>query len=94
MNPNVTQFTGPWAHGPDDQGVDEHDWVIDPRRVHPHVGHHIEIVTYHDVNLAIQCEDCGELIGDIDFWVERDPIEVYGTPEHEQWLIEQERNEP
>ena len=27
-------------------------------------------------------------------WPERDPIEVYGTIEHEAWLIEMERQEP
>lgn len=46
----------------------EEEWVIDPATVHVHVGHHIEIVVYAERNLAIQCEDCGTIIGDIDFW--------------------------
>ena len=47
--------------------IDEHEWVIEPATVHLHVGHHIEIVVYAERNLAIQCEDCGSLISDIDF---------------------------
>lgn len=47
--------------------VEEREWVIDPRKVHAHVGHTIEIVTYADENLAIECTDCYEVIGDIDY---------------------------
>ena len=47
--------------------VDEHEWVIDPERIHAHVGHAIEIGTYADRNLAIECMDCGTVLADIDF---------------------------
>jgi hypothetical protein len=50
------------------QTVDsEEPWVVDPRKVHPHVGHDIEIVTYADRNLAIECVTCSEVLADIDF---------------------------
>lgn len=47
--------------------IEEHEWVIEPERVHSHVGHEIEIVTYADQNLAIECVTCGEVIADIDY---------------------------
>jgi len=32
-----------------------------------HVGHHVEVVTYGvDANVAIECEDCGEVLLDFD----------------------------
>jgi hypothetical protein len=47
--------------------IDERDWVIDPARVHSHEGHHIQIVTFANQNLAITCETCQEIVADIDF---------------------------
>lgn len=47
--------------------IDPEEWVIDPEKVHAHVGHEIEIVTYGDQNLAIECVTCGVVIADIDF---------------------------
>lgn len=29
-----------------------------------HVGHNVEIVTYADENVSLECEDCGEVITD------------------------------
>lgn len=63
-----TQYSEPWAAGPDDPGGVEHEWVIDPEEVRAHVGHSIEIVIYGDRNLAIECVDCYSLIADIDYW--------------------------
>ncbi len=42
-----------------------------------------------NVDAAYEGDVYGE--GNLD---DRDPIEVYGTPEHEAWLLECERNEP
>ena len=54
------------------EGPREHEWVIDPARVHLHVGHRIEIATYGPkdapVNLAIECVTCYEVLGDIDIF--------------------------
>ena len=46
----------------------DHEWVVDPERVHSHVGHEIEIVTYGGQNLAIECVSCGTVLADIDYW--------------------------
>lgn len=52
------------------------DWVIDPHKVDPHIGHNLTAAeySYRDStgvatggNLAIECEDCHEVLGDIDF---------------------------
>ena len=47
--------------------IEQHEWVIEPARVHRHVGHDIEIVTYGEQNLAIECVTCSEVIADIDY---------------------------
>lgn len=31
-----------------------------------HVGHLVEVVTYANENVAIECEDCGEVLLDFD----------------------------
>ena len=43
------------------------DWVIDPRHARAHVGHDLTVSIYAGRNLAIECQDCWTLIGDIDF---------------------------
>jgi hypothetical protein len=49
-------------------GPIEQEWVVDPTRIHEHAGHDIEIVTYANQNLAIECVSCGTVLADIDFW--------------------------
>ena len=34
--------------------------------LHTHIGHEIEIADYQDVNLAIECIDCSEVLIDAD----------------------------
>lgn len=51
-----------------------------------------------DGSLEISKDEEDKLITDQDklrkaIWEERDPIEIYGTPEHEAWLIEMEMQE-
>lgn len=31
-----------------------------------HVGHGVVVVTYHGVNAAVECEDCGVVLVDFD----------------------------
>jgi hypothetical protein len=31
-----------------------------------HIGHKVEVVTYAEVNVAIECEDCSEVLLDYD----------------------------
>ena len=31
-----------------------------------HIGHAVEVVAYGDENVAIECEDCGEVLVDFD----------------------------
>lgn len=45
----------------------EQPWFIFPERARAHVGHRCTVSIYGGQNLAIECEDCFELIGDIDF---------------------------
>lgn len=63
----VPLVTGTRVEAEDEAELVELPWEIDPETVHVHVGHHIEVVVYAGRNLAIQCEDCGTLLGDIDF---------------------------
>ena len=36
-------------------------------RLLEHVGHNVEIVTYADQNVALECNDCNEVIEDHDY---------------------------
>lgn len=45
----------------------EQEWIIDPAKIHAHVGHIIEIVEYGNQNLAIECEECGVILAEIDY---------------------------
>lgn len=55
----------------EDMGLLEHDWIVDPAKVRPHEGHALTVATYRyddqSGNLAIECEDCSEVIADIDY---------------------------
>jgi len=70
-----TQYSEPWAAGPDDQTGPDDD--------------------------ANTCWKCGEEMDKFETRGDdgghygdcRPAIEVYGTPEHEAWLIEMERRE-
>lgn len=53
--------------------IESREWVVDPAKVHPHVGHTIEIADYHSPlspafgNLAIECITCSLVLADIDY---------------------------
>lgn len=55
------------------------EWVIDPDSARVHVGHLCTVSIYAGRNLAIECEDCGTIIGDIDFldaFIEEVPVDA------------------
>lgn len=52
--------------------------------------HGVFLHTSYDIPCG-QCEMEASI--DYDYEEERDPIERYGTPEHEAWLLEMERQE-
>ena len=39
---------------------------MDYRKALPHVGHEVVIVIYGDENVAVECEDCQEVVVDAD----------------------------
>ena len=39
---------------------------MDYRKALPHVGHNIAIVVYGEENVAVECEDCHEVVVDAD----------------------------
>jgi hypothetical protein len=39
---------------------------MDYRKAIPHVGHHIAIVVYGNENIAVECNDCHEVVVDTD----------------------------
>lgn len=39
--------------------------AIDYKDLKRHIGHNIEVVSYAEVNVAVECNDCGEVL--IDF---------------------------
>jgi hypothetical protein len=57
---------------------------------HPQTNDHPVVRTRKVDDMYRVCRDCGENVVPID---NRDPIDRYGTPEHEAWLIEMERQE-
>jgi len=79
---------------------------MDPARVTPTVGP-FWVTGVQPERFKEQCIECARIFDlldgtDADEWANghdcevtgRDPIEIYGTPEHEFWLIEMESREP
>lgn len=98
-----TQFSEPWAAGPDDQGEHQespcgnldHEWMVHLRVDYITAVHAVSAAAAkeHAETLADNGEyNLGEVAEAIDAW-RRDPMEIYGTPEHEAWLMEMERRE-
>ena len=54
--------------------------TMDYRKALPHVGHHIVIVVYGNENIAVECEDCCEVVVDTDLPEELNPL-VDGVPQ-------------
>ena len=40
--------------------------ATDYRDLSRHIGHKVDVVTYAEVNVAIECEDCNEVLMDYD----------------------------
>lgn len=40
---------------------------LDSERLTPHIGHAVEIVTYAQENIALECVDCSQVIVDYDY---------------------------
>jgi hypothetical protein len=58
---------------------------------HPQVNDHQVVRTRKVDDMIRVCRDCGENV--VPIRDDREPIDRYGTPEHEAWLIERERME-
>lgn len=64
-----------------------HDFEVD----HNECNYEAHIAGKECIEERTPCFICGKT--EAEHGDQREPIEIYGTPEHEAWLIEQERHE-